>query len=558
MKLKYKIVLILMSVFTLYGAVDYAVQYFIIFPSFLKLEAHEARQNLERAVEAIKTEVHHLDTICHDWAAWDNSYSFVLSQNDEYIESNLLLSSFINNNINIIYIYDTEGRLIWGEIYDLKSKEKILLKEFPKDMLPKDHPFFSGCSNNIPLSEMSVSGIFMTARYPVLISSRPILTSNNEGPIRGYFVMGRFLNQDFIKTLINQTRVNFQIFPISDAASESIRNISNRLTAESPYHFERKNNNFLQIYTSYPDISANPAFLIMTTVPRDIVRSGFNTIRYALFSMMAAGVIVLLVMLLLLERIVLKPLTHLTDHALTIRNTANFSVRLSMRRNDEIGTLAKEFDNMVAKIEEQTAELEVINEKLRHDIVKRIQVEGDLQKANQELQRLAHLDGLTLIANRRCFDESLKKEWHRLMRENAPLSLIMCDIDFFKLYNDTYGHLFGDDCLRAVARSISRNAKRAGDLAARYGGEEFAVILPNTGLEGAICVAESIRTDIEHLRIRHEHSSLQPYITLSMGISSLIPTQVLSFKRLVDLADKALYLSKKRGRNRINFLNLDE
>lgn len=547
-----------MCVFILYGAVDYGVQYLIIFPSFLKLEAQEARQNLERTIEAVKTEICHLDTLCHDWAAWDDTYKFVLSQHDEYRDSNLSLSSFINNNINMKYIYDTEGRLLWGEIYDLESKERLYLKEFPKDMLPKNHPLFSGCSRNMPLAEMAVSGIFMTAQYPILISCRPILTSENEGPIRGFFIMGRFLNKNFIETLINQTRVKFQIFPISDNVCEFIKNISNHLTAESPYHIERKDDNFLQIYTPYPDVNGGPAFLIMTTVPRDVVKSGFRTIHYALLSMMAAGLIVLIVMLLLLERIILKPLMLLTDHVLLIRNTGKFSVRLSMERNDEIGTLAKEIDNMVAKIEEQTAELEVMNEKLRHDIVKRIQIEGDLQKANQELHRLAHLDGLTLIANRRCFDESLKKEWHRLMLENAPLSLIMCDIDFFKLYNDTYGHQFGDDCLRAVASSISRKAKRVCDLAARYGGEEFAVILPNTGLEDAIHVAESIRTGIQHLRIKHEHSPLEPYITLSMGISSLIPTQEFSSEMLIKLADKALYFSKDQGRNRISILNPDE
>ena len=177
--------------------------------------------------------------------------------------------------------------------------------------------------------------------------------------------------------------------------------------------------------------------------------------------------------------------------------------------------------------------------------------EDALQKANRELQRLASVDGLTQIANRRQFDECLDREWKRLLREQNALSLILCDIDFFKLYNDHYGHQAGDDCLYAVAQAIDSVTKRSSDLAARYGGEEFVVTLPNTDTEGAICIAEEIMKKIHQLKIPHENSSVNQYVTVSIGVSSVIPSQQISQKNLIDTADLALYSAKKQGRNRI-------
>ena len=134
---------------------------------------------------------------------------------------------------------------------------------------------------------------------------------------------------------------------------------------------------------------------------------------------------------------------------------------------------------------------------------RRKRIAADLEKANQELHRLTIIDGLTQIANRRRFDECLKQEWVRMARAKLPLSIIMCDVDCFKLYNDHYGHLLGDDCLRSVSRAIGYCAKRPADLAARYGGEEFAVLLPSTNTEGAVFVAESIRMKVQDLMIDH-------------------------------------------------------
>jgi diguanylate cyclase (GGDEF)-like protein len=165
------------------------------------------------------------------------------------------------------------------------------------------------------------------------------------------------------------------------------------------------------------------------------------------------------------------------------------------------------------------------------------------------LERLANLDGLTQVANRRRFDEYFEKEWQRLAREQAPLSLILCDIDYFKCYNDHYGHQTGDTCLKQVAQTIEQSVKRPADLVARYGGEEFVVILPNTPVEGAAHVAERFQSEIRQLEILHAQSEVSPFITLSMGISGQVPTHAVEPKSLIVAADRALYAAKAQGRN---------
>ncbi|MFW6359242.1 MAG: diguanylate cyclase, partial [Chroococcales cyanobacterium] len=170
-------------------------------------------------------------------------------------------------------------------------------------------------------------------------------------------------------------------------------------------------------------------------------------------------------------------------------------------------------------------------------------------EANEKLHQLASLDGLTQVANRRHFDDYLASEWKRLTRQQEPLSLILCDIDFFKRYNDTYGHQAGDTCLKKVAQALSSAAKRPGDLVARYGGEEFVLVLPHTNHEGAMSVAEDIHATIHGLAIPHAASVVSDIITISLGVASLIPQQSLFPEVIIRAADQALYQAKERGRN---------
>lgn len=174
-----------------------------------------------------------------------------------------------------------------------------------------------------------------------------------------------------------------------------------------------------------------------------------------------------------------------------------------------------------------------------------------LQTANRQLQQLACTDGLTGVANRRYFDIYFKQEWSRMAREKKPLSVILCDIDYFKQYNDTYGHQAGDACLQDVTRAMQGAVKRPADLIARYGGEEFVVVLPDTDIEGATRVATEIRSQLAACQIPHEASAVAPHVTLSMGVASIQLCRGVPPESLVAKADRALYRAKALGRDRI-------
>ncbi|MBD2189952.1 GGDEF domain-containing protein [Pseudanabaena sp. FACHB-723] len=183
------------------------------------------------------------------------------------------------------------------------------------------------------------------------------------------------------------------------------------------------------------------------------------------------------------------------------------------------------------------------------DISDRKNAEANLRKNNQELKRLINLDALTQIANRRCFNERITIEWQRLHREQQPLSLLMFDVDYFKRYNDLYGHQIGDECLIKIAQAVDNLLHRSADLVARYGGEEFIVILPNTNLKGAITVAEHVHQAIRDLQIPHQDSSVSNIVSVSVGITSEIPSLARSPYDLIHQADQALYDAKQQGRN---------
>jgi len=190
------------------------------------------------------------------------------------------------------------------------------------------------------------------------------------------------------------------------------------------------------------------------------------------------------------------------------------------------------------------------------DINARKEMEFLLAETNRQLMELSNTDSLTGIANRRSFDSALEHEYYRLRRSNSELSVIMLDIDHFKEYNDYYGHVMGDECLRRIGRVLTGCVTRSVDLAARYGGEEFACILPDTGIQGAVAIAECIRQRIHELKIEHKESPVSEFVTASLGVATVRYSDNMSPADVVEMADRLMYKAKLSGRNRTEYAAL--
>lgn len=182
----------------------------------------------------------------------------------------------------------------------------------------------------------------------------------------------------------------------------------------------------------------------------------------------------------------------------------------------------------------------------------RVRNQIELKRQRDLLSRLSNLDGLTGVPNRRAFNTNLDREWRRCQRSHKPLSLIMIDIDHFKSFNDTYGHLAGDDCLKTVSTNLQQVLERPGDLLARYGGEEFIALLPETDSGGAQLVANKMLRKISELAIPHASALMEDHVTISLGVATAQPKRAALSAKLMEAADNALYQAKQNGRNRLN------
>ncbi|GGJ48780.1 diguanylate cyclase domain-containing protein [Deinococcus roseus] len=220
------------------------------------------------------------------------------------------------------------------------------------------------------------------------------------------------------------------------------------------------------------------------------------------------------------------------------------SVSHAIQQLEQTLALRSYAENLEVQVQARTRELQ-------DEVTERMKAEKALRVANEELQRFAFLDGLTQIYNRAAFNEHLQSQWVNHLRHNRPLSLILCDVDFFKRYNDHYGHLEGDRCLQHIAQALSRSVRNRGDTVARYGGEEFVVILPETTPMGAMLVAQRIQQEVRGLEISHEKSDISPLVTVSVGVATLVPQSGMSPEDLIHMADQCLYRAKQAGRGRI-------
>jgi diguanylate cyclase (GGDEF)-like protein len=531
MTIRNKVFLIVLVLFATLGVADFFIQRYVIYPSFLDLEHHEAGENLQRIFHAIDRESYHLEKFCRDWATWDDSYDFMTSGSEDFVSSNLNDDALDNISLNLMIFCDNNGTIIWSRGRDFVHKKTISIDLLAAGKIPTDHLLF-----DVQPSEeggKGKNGVFNTEKGPLLFATREILRSDGTGPGKGFLILGRFLDETMLKALKDQTRIPFEVvYPFRNADVLCNTSGIKPMRIDKLDYFTQHEGEYVKACAAYRDAAGEALFGVQYLFPREITRKGIASIRYASILVIASGAIVLVMLNVLLQAVVLRPLQNLTRHAARLQGEGDYSLRLNLERSDEVGVLANSFDTMVQTINDRTEEL---------------------KRANEKLTQLSLRDAMTGIANRRMLDIYLKQEWRRAMRDQTPISFIFADVDFFKNYNDAHGHPQGDQCLIAVAAVMQGQLQRPADLAARYGGEEFAVILPDTDAAGAAHIAEMLRQAVLDLRMEHA-SATGPFVTISLGLVTMIPPIEDGdggMPLLFQGADQALYEAKKSGRNRV-------
>ncbi len=347
MSVRWKLLLILVLVLVLFAGLQYAVERRLIAPSFAVLQHEDAEDDVTRGTEALAREVSGLDSTAHDWSAWDDTYRFVHDHNPEFAKANLLPSALGNLRVDILCLHDTRGRLAWGGTLRRGPKGALVLSPAPWGDLPPDDPLVA-----IGSLTGAMSGALMTARGPVLVASRPIVTSDETGPIRRVVVMGRLLDENLIRKLSSQTRVDLSVCPIGAGhlvpeAAEALAQLgpTRRTVVNTP------GGGLVHAYATFPGLTGKPLLLIRAEVPSDITARGHVAVAFAQASSLAGGVLLLVVLALLLGRTVVGPLARLTRQVTRIGQSNDLSARVSAGDGDEIGALAHEFNAMLEAAE---------------------------------------------------------------------------------------------------------------------------------------------------------------------------------------------------------------
>ncbi|HOW81260.1 MAG TPA: diguanylate cyclase [Spirochaetota bacterium] len=525
MYIKTRIGLIVSGVFAAYLVIYVVLHFFWVISELREVEEEEALKDIQNVVSAIDREVDHIDEVCRDWSSWDDMYAFAAGPTGEFVRSNLNSETLENAGIDVFVIYSRQGATLFRAVNgspgaDIgRAEQKKLREELFARIMPS-------CGQP-GAAKQGLSGIMRLEQTSIIGAVRSILTSTGAGPCRGIVVMGRFLDEKMIRRLNIQTNTSFSLLRHEDLKGGD-REAAGLLKAGRKHVISRSGSR-LDVYTEINGLFDEYTFIIKMASVGRITGKQYRIMEYNLVIGFLTNIAAMAALILLMRRFILGPVVNLTGQILSIRSSGDLSMRAGDMARNEMGVLADEFNRLLDELS------------LTHN---------DLINANRELQRIAVIDGLTGIPNRRRFDEAMDLEWRREKREGFPISLIMCDVDNFKMFNDTYGHQAGDECLRAIARVLSSYARRSGDLCARYGGEEFVVILPHTDNAGAMLIAERIRESAAALRIPHKGSEAG-FVTLSLGVSTVQPEHSMDPATLIRAVDMALYEAKNLGRNRV-------
>lgn len=361
----------------------------------------------------------------------------------------------------------------------------------------------------------------------LIVSQVSVLPTDAQGLPRGTFVMVRALTDDLIGVLADITQQSFTIHLVDQVGNDpglaALAPVLDKLAHDAIHRVERKG------YLWLKNAAGEPVAMLEVALSEAIYRD--NRMNSETVLVLILATLTMLIVRIALQLLVLNPLHVIRTHLKTIRESANYSLRLHNTRRDEVGGLSRECDSLVDYVKAQ---------------------EEYLLAINQDLTRKSLEDGLTEVANRRHFDVKIELLCRAFAQKRVPIFVVLVDVDCFKAYNDKYGHLKGDETLKAIAETLLKNVRVNTDMVARYGGEEFVVLLTETDIAGVKVVCEKLLQAVRMLNIPHEDSGASARVTVSMGVAGWTPKEDDALA-LLAAADKALYEAKAAGRDCVQY-----
>ena len=346
--LKQKITLIMAAVILLMMSLNAAVL-LPVADSFSDLEQAQAEEDSARIQQAIANYLDHLGNSARDWSHWDDTYDFVAGDKPDFVDGNLSFDSFVNLGVDMMYFYDRAGTIVWGKTFDVETEQEIALTHFAPGVLTTDDVLLASTERR-----SGASGIVITEFGPLLVASSPVVPSEDDGrQANGTLVFGRFLDAELIEAMRRQTSVDFDIVTGPDVAAFA----ASGGVAPGAFVVEETQSEILIGRRSLNDLYGQPTIDIRTRTPRDVTAIGNNTIDLSLASLALVGIVAIVMIWILLQRLVLRPLTQVTDHVVLIGETAAMDQRVPAKGKDECGVLAREFNRMLDRLADARRQL---------------------------------------------------------------------------------------------------------------------------------------------------------------------------------------------------------
>jgi len=507
MSIRYKLLLFFLVQHFIFLFIAIVLSEYVVHPSNLKIEQKNAYEKMSQVKNIFHLELEHLSLLTKELAVGDDIYRFMQDRDPAFLQKNFPETSLKMASVSHIELFDTAGKSLFKK--DDGSLE--LRSLFNNKSLKKEYHTWKSYQ-----SAIGKEGIMKFKENFALLCFYPILRADAKGEYRGTLLMVRSLNQEMLSKINESTKAQVKLSSIDDPVSILSRD-------EDAFVISELSDKELQVSAYMQGPNAKVSVKIETQLRRDYMIQSNKFLFYLFVFGGFLGLLSFIISFYLVRVELVKPLNLLISHIIKIREDDTFLSSDLEKREDEIGILSKEFNNLIKKIDE----------------------------GNKTLAKVARVDALTGLANRLDLEERFDSECKQSCRDKMDMSILMLDIDYFKKYNDTYGHVKGDIVLTWVAQAIKDSGLRPRDYIARYGGEEFILILPKTHVDGSVVVAKRIISNIEKLAIEHTQSPLdKKIVSVSIGCLTLIPSKSESQEFIINLADEALYTAKEQGRDR--------